>query len=95
MNFKVLVAVSLAIALSAPAFAKPESRDEAAPKEKKICRTETVTGSLVSKRRICLTQAQWDEMAANTKKDINKLNRSENLGGESGSGNGANNNAGL
>jgi hypothetical protein len=50
---------------------------------------------LVSKRRICLTQAQWDEMAANTKKDINKLNRSENLGGESGSGNGANNNAGL
>lgn len=95
MNFRILVAASLAIALSAPAFAKPDSNDQAAPKEKKVCRTETITGSLVTKHRICLTQAQWDEMAANTRKDMNNFNRSSNLGSETGSGSGANNTAGL
>ncbi|MGZ3171917.1 MAG: hypothetical protein ACXWJC_02385 [Croceibacterium sp.] len=98
MTFKVLLAAALVVAVSAPALADEKAKDNgtAAPaQEKKVCRTETVTGSLVAKRRICLTQAQWDEMAANTRKDLNNLNRSENLGGDSGSANGANNTAGL
>ena len=40
--------------------AADDSSDQDAPKEKKICRTETVTGSLISKRRICMTKAEWD-----------------------------------
>jgi len=96
MKIKFLLAATIAFAASAPVLAADkESGDQAAPKEKKICRTETITGSLVTKHRICLTQAQWDEMAERTRRDMNNLNRSSNLGGETGGANGANNNAGL
>jgi hypothetical protein len=77
MTFKVLLAAALAVAVSAPALAEDKANDTsngtaAAPaqKEKKICRNETVTGSLVAKRRICMTAAEWQELAAKTKKNI-------------------------
>ena len=95
MKFKLLSVAAIAFAVSAPALAKDNAKDQDAPKEKKICRTETVTGSLVAKHRICLTQAEWDEMAANTRKSIGDVNKRQNLGGDTGSGNGANNTAGL
>ncbi len=95
MKFKVLLAATFAVALAAPVLAKDDGNDRAPTKEKKVCRTETVTGSLVAKRRICLTQAEWDQIAENTRKSLNDLNRRQNLGSESGSGGGANNTAGL
>jgi hypothetical protein len=95
MKFKILLAATFAVALSAPALAKDDGKDQTPVKEKKVCRTETVTGSLVAKRRICLTQAQWDEIAASTKKNLGDYNRRGGLGSETGSGGGANNTAGL
>lgn len=74
MKFKVLLAAALAVAVSAPALAKDED-SEAAPKEKKICRTETITGSLVAKHRICMTKAEWDQMAAAAKKQMDDYTR--------------------
>ena len=71
MKFRYLLAASLAVAVSAPGFAKDDGT-ASAPKEKKVCKTERVTGSLVSKRRICLTQAEWDKVAAETKKNLDE-----------------------
>ena len=95
MTFKVLLAASLAIAVSAPALAKDGGSSQDAQKEKKVCRIESVTGSLISKQRICRTQGEWDAIAANTRKTLGDMNRHQNLGSDSGSGNGALNTAGL
>ena len=44
---------------------------EPAPvKEKKICRVQETTGSRLSSKRICKTQAEWDEIAANARNDV-------------------------
>jgi hypothetical protein len=64
-----------AFALAAPAVAadKDKKSSEDAPKQKKICRTETVTGSLIAKRRICMTKAEWDQFEAATKKALDEF----------------------
>lgn len=82
MRLKVLMAATLAFAVSAPVLAADDSDTQNAPKEKKICRTETVTGSLVSKRRICMTRQEWDKLAADTRKNIdNFANRQSGIPG--------------
>jgi hypothetical protein len=98
-----ILAALAAFTLAAPAMAgdKDQKSDkdgqsaQEAPKEKKVCHTETVTGSLISKQRICKTQAEWDEIAANTRKTLGDYNRRENVGADNGSASGANNNAGF
>ena len=94
MKFRIVLASVAAFALAVPALAadKDDSQSQDAPKEKKICRTETVTGSLIAKRRICKTQAEWDQLAAETRKNVDDLSRTEGLGNETGSGSGANSN---
>jgi hypothetical protein len=74
MTLKYLLAATLAIAVAAPALAS-DDKDQDAPKEKKICRTERVTGSLVAQRRVCMTQAEWNKLAAETKKDLEDIQR--------------------
>jgi|SRR6478735_1993298 hypothetical protein len=87
MKFKILLAAAAAFAVSAPALAGDDadaqaSSGQAAPTEKKICRTETVTGSLVSKRRICLTKAEWDKLSADSRHSMDKYtNRSSGIPG--------------
>jgi len=39
-------------------------------KEKKICRVQETTGSRLSSRRICKTQAEWDAVAADARNDV-------------------------
>jgi hypothetical protein len=92
-----LLAALAAFAVATPAMAgdQEQKSDQEKPKEKKVCRTETVTGSLIAKRRICKTQAEWDELAANTRKNLGDYNRRENIGGDTGSGSGSNNTAGF
>ncbi len=54
--------------------AGPAATQEEAPKpEKKICRTERLTGSLTRSSRTCLTQAQWDQVNEQNSKSINDL----------------------
>ena len=69
MKLNHLLAAALAFAVTAPAIAA-EDAPKAPEKEKKICRTELATGSRVRKHRVCLTEAQWRELNAQTKKNI-------------------------
>jgi hypothetical protein len=48
--------------------------------EKKICRTEKVTGSLSRRNRICLTEAQWREVHDRTRRGVGELQDSASGG---------------
>lgn len=53
------------LALAVWLAAMPASAQDDVPpakKEKKICQTEKMTGSLTRVRRICMTRAEWDEL---------------------------------
>lgn len=68
-----MMAAGLAALVAAgPALADDKDVEEKPKKEKKICRTEKVTGSLARKRRICMTQAEWDELSARTKQSVDE-----------------------
>ena len=89
MKLKLLFAAMLAVAVSAPALAGDKAADkdkentETPQKERKICRNETVTGSLVSKRRICMTAAEWDALAQKSKNSVDRFtSRSSGIPGE-------------
>jgi predicted secreted protein len=70
---KLMMAAGLAaLAAAGPALADNEERAEKPAKEKKICRTDKVTGSLARKRRTCMTQKEWDELAARTKQSLDE-----------------------
>ena len=82
MKLRFGIAAMAAFALSTSAVAadkdgkgQDQQSQPDAPKEKKICRTDGVTGSRIAKRRICMTQAQWDELAASTKKGLDDAYR--------------------
>lgn len=53
--------------------------------EKKICKTEKITGSLTRVRRTCLTQREWDQLAEGTRREMDKAVRNAgiNPGGSS------------
>jgi hypothetical protein len=70
MKFKFVLASSLAVVLAAPVLAADNDSEDGEKKEKVICRSERATGSLARKTRVCLTQSQWDELNAKTRKDI-------------------------
>ncbi|MGV3555196.1 MAG: hypothetical protein ACO1OD_08065 [Croceibacterium sp.] len=70
MKFKYLAAAIMAFAVTAPAVAAEGAPKAAPEKEKKICRTELATGSRVRKHRVCMTESEWRELNAQTKKNI-------------------------
>lgn len=93
VSVKLLAIGAAAIALTAvgAVAAEPESEAQAqtetqareaaeAPQEKKVCRSEKMTGSLTRVRRICMTQREWDELAAGTRRDIDTVVRDANQG---------------
>ena len=65
-------------------MAKAKKSDTAAEpadkpvKEKKICKSEKVTGSLTRVRRTCMTQSEWARLSENTQKQVNDLSRDNN-----------------
>ena len=72
MKNRVLGAAMLfvtASALAAPPQEQPtqQAAQQAAQPEKKVCRTERVTGSLTRRARICLTETQWREVYDRTR----------------------------
>ena len=58
----VVVCMSAASAQAQPVSPNPAQPTAAPVKQKKICRTEESTGSIMVKR-ICHTQAEWDAMS--------------------------------
>lgn len=85
---RIIVAVAIAVAASGAA-ANAQDDADAAQKEKTICKTQKVTGSRTQVRRVCMTQAQWDEQRRNTKRGLDDMARSASGGA------GSSNNAGL
>lgn len=60
------------------ARAEESQNDNAARQEKRICKSEKMTGSLTRVRRTCLTQREWDRLAEGTRKGIDNLERDSN-----------------
>jgi hypothetical protein len=77
-----LAGAALVIAAPAVAGDKDQKTDQKsehdAPKEKLICHTDTVTGSLIAKRRVCKTKAEWAEIAQATKQSMDDFTSREN-----------------
>ncbi|HWK42662.1 MAG TPA: hypothetical protein VNR60_12120 [Croceibacterium sp.] len=66
-----------ALAMTATSAIAAESTENAEEKsEKKICRTERMTGSLTRSTRICLTEAQWREVNDRTRRGLDEMGRS-------------------
>ena len=72
MKMKVLFGAAVAIGLSGTAFAADNGDKQDAPKEQKICRTETVTGSRLAKKRLCMTKAEWDQYQAANRQAVDR-----------------------
>lgn len=78
MNRSVLIILSLAIATSptvATAQSQPAtpSQPAAAPSEKKICKREAKTGSVL-KKTTCRTKAEWDAMTEASRNQLDRVN---------------------
>ena len=74
----IFVVAALAMAVTGVAATAQEAEPEAA-QEKKICRTSKMTGSLTRRTRICMTEAEWRELANRTRRGLDEL-----VGGASG-----------
>jgi hypothetical protein len=51
------------------------------PQEKKICRKQIETGSLVKGKKICMTAKQWDKLASTARDEVE---RTAGMGSQSG-----------
>lgn len=82
-----LLSLAAAVAAASTAVhAKTESPEGEKPAaEKKICKRETATGSIMS-RATCRTKAEWDAITAQSQADRDRANdavRSRSLVGQS------------
>ena len=67
MKLSLAALAALSLALGSAAFAQDAQQP---PAEKKICRSEKMTGSLTRVRRICMTAREWDEMRLRSKHSL-------------------------
>jgi len=74
-NMTKTLVLALVALLSATGAAASVPAQQAAEEEEKICKTERVTGSRTRTQRICLTEAQWRELAASTKNSIDRYSQ--------------------
>ncbi len=71
------LAALLAVAPAASQAAAPGKATADKPDaEKKICKREVATGSIMS-RRICHTRAEWDQLEAKGKADLDRARAME------------------
>lgn len=79
---KPAIAVAAAMALATAslagsgATATTAEANEDSKKEKRICRTSKMTGSLTRRTRICMTEAEWRELADRTRKGVGEMQNS-------------------
>jgi hypothetical protein len=81
--------LAVAVLLTTTGATAADPKADAPSSEKKICRTEPVTGSRARVRRICMTEAQWRELALRTQEGMDQLGNRRASGQLSGMGNGA------
>jgi opacity protein-like surface antigen len=89
-----LALMALVSATAASAADKQDNQDKAAAsdqkaskaekpkKEKLICHSEPVTGSRTQVNRICHTAEEWDQIANQTRNNMDTLKESGSRGGE-------------
>ena len=63
------------IPVSSVIAAAPAAQEEP-QREKKICRSQKMTGSLTRRTRICLTEAEWRELNDRTRRGVNEMQNS-------------------
>jgi hypothetical protein len=73
MFLLVSVAAMMAAQSSAPATSPEPTAAEARAEEKVVCKREVVTGSRSQRKRICMTQQQWDRLSNNSRDDTAAL----------------------
>jgi len=86
LRFACAVAI-LSAAISGPALASdnPSGAADPAKSEKKICKNEAKTGSIMPKR-VCRTKAEWDQLSEQGKADLDRvrdMDRSRSMVGSS------------
>jgi hypothetical protein len=59
---------------AAPETEAEAEAEETSKQEKKICRTTKMTGSLTRRTRICMTEGEWRELAARTRRGVDEMN---------------------
>jgi hypothetical protein len=74
------LAAALALLTGTAAFGQAAEVQAVAPpegaanqEEKRICKVEKVTGSLTNRRRICMTQSDWEMIAQKTGTAMDRL----------------------
>ena len=75
-----LVAALLTSGTVAVAAAPDTDGSQDAQKEKRICKSEKITGSLTRVRRSCYTQREWDRLAEIARRDVDLITRDANQG---------------
>ena len=70
-----IVAAAALIAVTGVAASAQDAQEESS-EERKICRTSKMTGSLTRRTRICLTDAEWRELASRTRKGLEEMGQS-------------------
>jgi len=73
---KMLSAAAAAFLLASGAAAAAPKADDSA-KEKKICKSQKMTGSLTRVRRICMTRAGWDELRESNQRALDRIDRTQ------------------
>ena len=58
-------AAAQAVSSDQPSQVKPR-------KERMVCKTQEVKGSRLGGKRICRTQAEWDDLAANQRQELER-----------------------
>jgi 2-keto-4-pentenoate hydratase len=74
------VVTSLLLA-GAPETASNATTPAERPAEKKICRTQVETGSLVKGKKMCFTKKQWQQLADAQRAEVE---RTASMGSQSG-----------
>ena len=73
-----LVAALLTSGTVAVAAAPDTDGSQDAQKEKRICKSEKITGSLTRVRRTCYTQREWDRLAEIARRENDLITRDAN-----------------
>ena len=76
---KALCIMASAMLMSATgALAQEAIPEQAAQQEKRICKTDKMTGSLTRRTRTCLTRSQWSRLSEGSQKNAEDIIRDAN-----------------
>jgi hypothetical protein len=68
LKLNLLAAIAATLLIGGTAVAKDETVK--APKEKKICRGQRTSTSRIPAKKVCRTQAEWNQASSNTQEDL-------------------------